>query len=135
MLNEAASSRRTRRSVWFALASLLFAATASAVLAFAPINTSVEAVTVQSAGEGQPEATHGRVSHPSLLATQGRGVLIPLAIPVAIAGLGWAVRRQALGIAAVALLLSSIVGAASIGLFYVPAAALMAFAAGTRSDA
>lgn len=115
------------------MASLVLAAAASASLAFAPTSTSVESVSIQSAGEAGLDATHVRVSHPSLIATQGSGVLVPLAVPVAITGLGLAIRRRALGIAAVALLIFSIIGAASIGLFYLPAAAFMAFAAGART--
>jgi hypothetical protein len=118
-----------------ALASLLLVLAASSILAFAPTGTSLEAQQVQIGGAAAPPSAAVRVSHPSLLATQGSGVLLPLAIPPSIAALGLALGRRARAIATVLLLSYAILGALSIGIFYLPAAAFMAFASGSPSDA
>jgi hypothetical protein len=73
----------------------------------------------------------------SLLQSQGPGVLVPLAIPVVLAAVGALAvhgRRRVLMWTCVALLWAfSLLGAASIGLFYKPAALALLVVAALRT--
>lgn len=114
-----------------AIVALVLALTASAVLAFAPTGTSMEAVQVIRAGAPAPEPAQARISRTSLLQVQGSSVLVPLGIPVFICATALAVRRRWAFVTAMILLsIFSFLGALSIGFFYLPAAVAMAFAAG-----
>lgn len=126
-----------------ALVGLLLALVASLVLLFAPTGTSVSACSrtvngspnVRSQPVQQPCGT--RVSHPSLVQSQGWGVAIPLAVPVAIAAAGLAVQRTRLRrpgsiVAGILLSILVVLGAFSIGIFYLPAAVAMFLAADQR---
>jgi hypothetical protein len=111
-----------------AVASFFLAAVASLALLFAPTGTSETACSPS-------EACHPRVTHPSLLQSQGWGVAVPLSAPVAVAGVAAALRRTRAGrpaAVAAGVLLSGFVllGALSVGLFYLPCAVAMFVGAG-----
>lgn len=128
--------RATSSSLLFELASLTFAIAALVVLVFVPIGTSVEAreVTVDPSGrvvEAPRDDQEAR--HFTLVEHEGLGVLVLLTAPVTVAAVPFAFsprRRRAARIVAATLLGAFVVlGAASIGMFFLPAAVFMTVAA------
>ena len=114
--------------------AVLWCLAASTFLALAPLGTTQE-MTAQVVGVGEVAAPTPRVTHTNLLDTEGASVLIVLGVPVFVCliaiALAWATRSGLpFGIAAIAILGLCVLGAMSIGLFFVPAAAFLAFAAG-----
>jgi hypothetical protein len=114
--------------------AVLWCLVASIFLALEPLGTT-QSMTTEVIGSEGTGASTATVSHTSLLDSEGSGVLIVLAVPALLCLIAIAIAsaiRSGLpfGIAAFALLALCVLGAASIGLFFVPAAALMAFAAG-----
>jgi hypothetical protein len=112
-----------RRAAW---ASLLLALVASSALLLVPFGTRVTATT---AGSPSPPV----VTHHSLLEHEGASVLPVLAVPALAAALGVAgSRRPVRALSAGLLWAFSVLGAMSIGLYYVPAAVVMTVAAWAR---
>jgi hypothetical protein len=113
--------------------SFALALGASVALLFVPSGTEVSACLAPATGASASAPTPAcrtSVSHPSLLDVEGPRVLVPLAIPVAVAGLALGLRRsrisRAAAIAAGCLLFAFVVlGAFSIGVFYMPSAVAM----------
>jgi hypothetical protein len=135
------TDRRTSRSgPWaFALASLFLALITSGLLALAPTMSEESAVSTVATGDAPARSIEIHATHQSLLASQGFGVLTVLAIPVAICLVSIALARLtrshlAFGVAAVLLTICCVLGAASIGLFFLPSAALLAFSAGRTME-
>lgn len=118
-----------------AVVSLALAVVGSAVLAFAPLGTSVEATEVHPGTPGTPVVTEPRVvERHSLLEHEGASVLVPLSIPLALVMLGlagrWTNGARPLRTASAGLLFVFVViGILSIGVFYLPSAGAMAVAA------
>jgi hypothetical protein len=116
-------------------ASLLLALTASLVLLLAPLGNEVESTAATgSLGAGaSPTDAETRVTHPSLLEIQGWSVAVPLFVPVVLTGFGVVAARRGWGpalIVVAALLGAGIVlGALSVGFYYLPAEAAMIVAA------
>lgn len=112
-----------------AWASLLLAFAASAAFVFLPTTTRV---TETAPGPASPPVT--TTTHQTLLEHEGTSVLVVLAVPVAVAALG-AVAGAAHGgglarvFSAFLLWAFTALGAASVGLFYAPAALAMTVAA------
>ena len=119
---------RRAPAVWVALAALLLAVAAGSWLAFYPGFYQGVSVTSSSSGE-----VVQRSEQASLLAENGMWALGPLAIPVALTGLGvfGAARsfRALLWSVAVVLFVFSVISAMTIGLFYLPAAIVLLVAA------
>jgi hypothetical protein len=114
---------RTKR---LTVASLVCALAGSAIVAFAPLGQTT------SGGSGGIDGTPvvERTTSVSLVSYEGTWVLWLLAIPVAITLVAVLVPRRGAGIASAVLLwVFCVVGLASIGLFFAPAALLMTFAA------
>jgi len=119
-----------------ALAAFLLAVAASVVLLFAPLGTSVETTAPSRQGSSSPEQplrSEPEVSHVSLLEEQGWSVALPLSIPVILAGGGvvasaWRARRWLI-VMSVLLGAFVLLGALSVGIFYLPAEAAMIVAA------
>ena len=111
---------------WSGLALLVVAAT-SAVLLFAPISSTASC----EAFAGGPEiCTTGRES---LLENQGIGVVPILALPVLIVAAPAVFPRRGVAIAAAVVLSAlALLGAASIGLFLLPAATVAWIAVAAR---
>ncbi len=102
------------------LLAIFLALTVALLLAVAPLGHT-ESVTVGSGGSGVIEE-----STTSLLATEGATVLIPLAIPVLLAGVALACRRGAVSLTIGWLCLAfCVLGAMSVGLFFLPVAGLL----------
>lgn len=103
------------------LAGVLLAGAAAAGLAIVPSGVSTSTTTLP--GGGSETMTERR----TLLETEGWGVVPLLAGPPALLALAWAVprraRRTAMTVSAVLVGGFAVLGAASIGLFYAPAAA------------
>ena len=96
-----------------------------AVAAFAPL-VSTESSS-SSSSDGVVHTTSGSLS---LVASQGLGVLVPIGIPVVLTLLALLVPRRTVRIVVTALLWAfCVLGILSIGLFFVPVAALMTAAA------
>ena len=118
-------NRSPRRAVIAAVVALAWALAAAAVVLFVPLGTSVSVEAVSG--------TSTRSSY-TLLEGEGPGLLVVLAIPVvlALAGVTGAVTQRAwLATGAACLLLVGVLlAAASIGVFFVPAAIAALFAAG-----
>jgi hypothetical protein len=126
--------------------SFALALVASLILLFVPTGTTsssfcsvAPAPTSPGGTPGSPTCTSSE-THPSLVDEQGWGVAIPLSIPVVVAGIPVAVTktraRRPASIAATSLLLAfTILGAASVGIFYLPSAVAMIVAASHRSPA
>jgi hypothetical protein len=120
------SDRTTGALAWAAVA---WAGLAALALLVAPAGTSV---TVASNGSETVTTT----SHPSLLETEGAGVVGILLVPVVVAlagaaGRGVAARQRRIVCGSV-LSVACVVGAMSIGVFFVPAAVAL-LAAGLRA--
>lgn len=130
------STRWKRPQPWAGVA-LLLAVGASLALLFAPLSTQVESIPCRRACTvAVPEPPGGsepKVTHPSLLQTNGWTVVLPLGIPVVLAGAGVlaAVRQARRWLVVIAALLGAFVvlGALSVGIFYLPAEAVMIVAA------
>jgi hypothetical protein len=110
--------------VRLAAASFVLAATAGAVLLFAPLGT-------MAARTGPPGGIGATViRHPSGLGMQGWAAALPMAVPAAVAGLGLAAvprfGRRAARVASTVLGLWVVVGVLSVGLFFAPSALAMA---------
>jgi hypothetical protein len=111
---------------------------ASAALLLAPTGERQETscrVTASSPGAVSAEqpACVDRVSHVSLLQEEGVGVVLVLAIPVIVAGVALALQwtrwsRNAALVAGILLVAFSVLGLASIGLFYLPSGIAMLLA-------
>ena len=124
--------------------SFVLALVVSVILLFVPIGTTTSTVcsvrptpALTGGAPGSP-ACISRVTHPSLLDDQGWGVAVPLSIPVLVAGLPLAVVRtrawRPAAIAAACLLMAfAILGAASVGIFYLPSGVAMIVAASHRT--
>ena len=122
------SERVTRTIV---LGAALWVAVVTFVWLFAPVG---ESTSVSQSSTGQITTT---TSHESLLDTEGTGVVVVLAVPVAlvaiaIAAQGSSWRRRARCIAGGLLLVGSLLGAMSVGLPYLPAAVAL-LVAGLRT--
>jgi 4-amino-4-deoxy-L-arabinose transferase-like glycosyltransferase len=128
-----ATSRRSwseRTTAILAYAALGWTVLTAAVLAVAPL------VTTESMGatSGSPTVTrstdtHATVTHDSLVESEGAGVLAVLLVPVAVALVGSMARgrttRHARIGAGCMLLVLCVLGAMSIGVFYLPAPILL----------
>lgn len=133
---DAVASRPTGRPVLLLLPVVL-ALLAAVVLLVIPTGRE-ESVSISSTGE---ITRHSRST--TLVQSDGWSVLVPLAVPVAIAGVPLALRRTrwrrgALVAASVLLLAFVVAGLLSIGVYYLPAAVAMVMAAivdGRRSKA
>lgn len=117
--------------------AFLVALAASLVLLFAPLGTRVESSAVGGSGSSvspeQPSSSESTVSHVSLLEEQGWSVALPLSIPVVLAGGGllasaWRAKRWLI-VMSVLLGAFVLLGAASVGIFYLPSEAAMIVAA------
>jgi hypothetical protein len=88
----------------------------------------------ESPSRPQTETPAHPVQHATLAAVNGPGTYFLLAIPVAVAGLPLLFRSRAVRILSAALIACWVViGAASIGLFYVPSAVMMVWSARGKS--
>jgi len=120
------SGRTTSALAWAAVA---WTVAMALVLLVAPTGTRVS---VASNGSQTVTAT----SHPTLLETEGAGVVVVLLVPVVVALAGAAGRgaaaRQRRIVAGSVLTAACLLGAASIGVFFVPAAAAL-LAAGLKA--
>ena len=135
-VDEVRMARRNGAVRW-AAASFLLAMMASLVLLLAPLGSEVGATPATSPAASEPVAPAGvaetRVTHPSLLQIQGWSVAVPLSIPVALAGIGLIATgyRSRTALVGLAILLGAFVvlGALSVGVFYLPAEAALIVAA------
>ncbi len=116
-----------------AIAGLVLAIAASALFTSYPMGSSTStSSSISSTGVQSSTVIHH--SSETLLAHEGPSVLIVLAIPVVLA-LGaivvarWRHRQGARIVIAFLLLVGCLLGAMSVGLFYVPAAALLVVSA------
>jgi hypothetical protein len=126
---------RVRSSLWskpqpWAVAALVLALSASLVLLFAPLGTQIEATSIPpSPSSWEPGAGEPTVTHPSLLATDGWRVAIPLSVAVVLGGAGLlaSARHAPRLMQAVAVSLGAwvLLGALSIGIYYLPAEVAM----------
>lgn len=124
------STSRDPSRPWL-LAALLLATAASLLLLFLPLvatsETSMEGVS------GATPSTQSRDERQSIVESQGWGVTVALAVPVVICAapllFGGRRRRVATIVATVLLTAGVVVGAASVGMFYLPSAVLMVVAA------
>jgi hypothetical protein len=136
MIHEEVDTTVRSSAMRWAGAAFLLALAASFVLLFAPWGTRVESTAGGgglSATSEQPPSSEPTVSYVSLLEEQGWSVAIALSIPVVVAGVGllasaW---RGRSGLIAAAILLGAwvVLGAASVGLYYLPAEGAMIVAA------
>lgn len=106
-----------------ALAAVLVAVAASASLVFLPTGMS-ESMSVTGSADGSTSVVTTESHRTTLLATEGRSVLVTLAIPVLVAACLLIPVRRAQQAAAIALTAFCVLGAMSIGFAYLPAAAL-----------
>jgi hypothetical protein len=119
-------------AVRWSVASFLLALIASLALLLAPLGNEVESTADSPAASGQaasPTAAETRVTHPSLLEIQGWSVAVPLFVPVVLSGFGVVAARRgwrpALIVVAALLGAGIVLGALSIGFYYLPAEAAM----------
>jgi hypothetical protein len=132
------NATRTRRSNVMAFISFGLALVASAGLLLAPSGERQEsscAVTASGLGTASTDqpACVDTVSRVSLLQEEGIGVVLVLAIPVMVAGIALALQwtrwaRPAAVTAGTLLVAFSVLGLASIGLFYLPSGIAMLLA-------
>ncbi len=146
MVEETSGARKTRPRSPGARAgavSLVLALMASVILLVVPTGTSVSSVCsvgpppVPGGAQASPTCI-SRVTHTSLVDDQGWGVAVPLSIPVVVAGIPLALAgtrawRPAAIAAACLLMAFAILGAASVGIFYLPSAVAMIVAASRRT--
>jgi hypothetical protein len=106
--------------------SLVWTVAVGAVVALVPLSTT------SVAGADASGTLYERTYHEALLDSEGPGLLVVLAVPALVAAIGaLAPRRHAFAArltAASLLFVGCALGIMSIGIFYVPALALMAFA-------
>jgi hypothetical protein len=130
------------RGAKWSVASFLLALIASFVLLLAPLGNEVGSTAATPAASGQaasPEEAETRVTHPSLLETQGWSPALPLSVPVVLTGFGVLAARRGWRptLIGVAVLLGAgiVLAALSIGFYYLPAEAAMivAFVKGRRT--
>jgi hypothetical protein len=111
---------------WSVAASLLALAT-SLVMLLAPLHSQGEAAAGGNATTGAPPNSRieTKVTHPSLVETEGWSVAVPLSVPVVLTGVGvLAARRGSRGpLVLLAVLFGAgvVLSAASVGVFYLPA--------------
>jgi hypothetical protein len=116
------SDRTTRRLAWAAVAWTVLAGT---VLLFAPLYSTVSVSSSSSmSSAGSPTEVVTTTSRGTLLGHEGIGAVVVLLVPVAIAlvgapGGGPAARRRR--IAAGWLMVACLLGAGSLGIFFLPA--------------
>jgi MFS family permease len=126
---------RPRRATRWAVAGFLLALAATLVMLLGPLNTQEETTTIPSSpSSGHTELVESKVTHPSLLETEGWSVALPLSVPVllTVGGL-MAARfgvRSVLVVAAVLLAAFVVLGALSVGIYYLPAEVAMIVAIG-----
>jgi hypothetical protein len=109
-----------RYAAWATFAAAL---AASVALAIVPTGLSRTA-SVSVTADGAATSTVTKVERTTLIQSEGRSVLILLAVPVLVAS-GALVRRRWAGLAAASVLtIFCLLGAMSIGFAYVPAAVL-----------
>lgn len=120
---------------WFAPA--LAAAAAAYFLAVPPYSSSTSGAAVTAGGAATSWEASG---HAGIVAVNGTDVLLPLLVPVLLAALpllarsaGW--RRGLSAAAALILGAFALLGAASVGLFYAPAAVALGVAAAGPGEA
>jgi 4-amino-4-deoxy-L-arabinose transferase-like glycosyltransferase len=136
-----ASSRRPwseRTTAVLAYAALGWTVLAAAALAVAPLVTTESMGATSGSGTvvRVTETTSSTVTHDSLVESEGAGVLVVLLVPVAVALVGAIARGRAarhvrIGTGCVLLVLC-VLGAMSIGVFYLPAPILL-LVAGVKS--
>ena len=130
------SDRTTRRLAWAACAWTVLAA---AVLLFAPLTSTVSVSSSNSTSSaGSPTELVTTTSRSTLLVHEGGGVVAVLLVPVAIAlvgaiGAGPGARRRRLA-AGWVLAIACVLGAASVGILFLPAP-LALLAAGLKTNA
>lgn len=112
----------------FTLAAFLAAVLGAAVAAFAPVGQGLESY-------GSSDGTVGTRSYNiSFFHTDGAWVLVVVSVPILVALVPVLVRRRPARVVSTVLLWAGcLVGAFSVGMFFVPAAILMTIAA-SRSD-
>jgi hypothetical protein len=114
--------RAQRRSDLLAWLALGWVAVAVALMAVVPMGES-SVSGIDSAG-----VAYERTSHETLLETNGAGVLVVLAVPVVLVGLavlGGRRRPSVRRAVGAVMLIGCLLGALSIGLFFLPAAVLV----------
>jgi hypothetical protein len=132
-MGAAATGRRRRNAM--AIVAFGLALAASVALLLAPTGERQESscrVTGSTAGTLQTDqpVCVDRVSHVSLLQDEGIGVALVLAIPVVVAGIALELQRtrwsrNAALVAGTLIAFFALLGAASIGIFYLPSAVAM----------
>jgi hypothetical protein len=125
----------TPRKVLIAFSLAVLASVASLVVpAYTGITRSQAPVNREASSPPQNETPVHPASHATLSDVNGPGIYFLLAIPVAIAGLPLLFRSQAVRILSAVLIAAWVVaGAASVGLFYIPSAVMMGWAAFGKS--
>lgn len=120
----------------YVIAAFVAAAAAALVVAFAPLYEGCSATAQASSTSIGSVSEHVSCGHETALQVNGPWVLVIVAIPVLIALLPIALRfrRSSRIVSALVLWILCVLGALSIGVFFVPAAILMTIAA-ARSDA
>src|SRR5437763_1545567 len=107
--------RATAPSTRWAIAAFVSAIAAGALLSFAP------AVTSQSCRATTTGALRCSGSHESLIRSEGAGVVLILAVPVALtASLLLLNKRRVAAVPAAVLSALTVLGAASVGIFFIP---------------
>jgi hypothetical protein len=126
------STSRDPSRPWL-LAALLLATAASLLLLFLPLVATSETGTEGERTAGTTSSIESRDEQQSLVESAGWGVAGVLAVPVLIcaAPLLFSGRRRRVATITAAVLLTTgvVVGAASVGLFYLPSAVLIVVAA------
>jgi hypothetical protein len=109
--------------------SAVLAVFGGAVAAFAPLGTTTSAA-------GAPGVETVRTEHVSLFAHDGSWVLVVVTVPILIALAPVLVRRRGVAVASAVLLWACcVLGALSVGIFFVPSAIAMTVAAATAPRA
>jgi hypothetical protein len=127
---------------WVPLAAFGLALVASLAFLFAPVISRETSCAVSATAGGAVTSSPGcaeHVSHVSLLQEEGPSIGAVLSVPVVVAALPLALRRtrwrKKVAVAAgVVLLAFSVLGAASIGLFYLPSGVACLMVAATTPD-
>jgi hypothetical protein len=122
-----ARRRSNRTTAWLAWGAFAWTVVAGAFMLLAPVGESVSVSSAAPTGaDPSPEVVTTR-STETLLENEGPSVLVVLAVPVvlALAGAGGpAARPRRIGAGSL-LLVFCLLGAMSVGLFYLPAAVLL----------
>ncbi|MDP9331198.1 MAG: hypothetical protein M3P11_11240 [Actinomycetota bacterium] len=120
----------------FRLAAFLLAVIGALVAAFAPTGQSMESSFSISSSLSGPVQTVSRSYRVSMFQTNGAWVLVVVLVPVLVALIPVLVRhRKAAIVSAVLLWTSCVIGAFSVGMFFIPAAVLMTVAAARQEPA